>query len=478
MAAAFREGTSTPVDVLADTQKRIQSTAADLNAFLALTPELAEVQARAAADKLQPGSGAQSSLCGVPVAIKDVLCMEGVETTASSKILQGWKPPYTATAVARLTGAGAVVVGKTNCDEFAMGSSNENSAYGPVANPWNLKTVPGGSSGGSAAAVAAGVVPYALGSDTGGSIRQPAALCGIVGFKPTYGRVSRYGLIAYASSLDQVGTFARTVSDAAVVYRTIAGADPMDSTCSSKDVDDPLATLDHGVKGLRLGMPKEYFAEGLDPNIRKCVEDAIKQLESLGATVFEISLPTTEASLSTYYIIAPAECSSNLARMDGVRFGYRDEHSSLTETYMATRGKGFGPEVKRRIMLGTYALSSGYYDAYYKKAQEVRTLLAREFTQAFETVDAIVCPTSPIVAFERGAKSDPLSMYLCDVMTIPINLAGLPGISVPCGFVGGLPAGLQIVAPRMGDALALRIAHAYEQATSWHKQLSPIAAAA
>jgi aspartyl-tRNA(Asn)/glutamyl-tRNA(Gln) amidotransferase subunit A len=477
-ADAFRGRTASPTAVLTNVQERIKATAGDLNAFLALTPEVAAVQAQKADDTLRRDSAAASPLCGVPVAIKDVLCMEGVETTASSKILQGWKPPYTATAVSRLIDAGAVVVGKTNCDEFAMGSSNENSAYGPVSNPWNLKTVPGGSSGGSAAAVAAGLVPYALGSDTGGSIRQPASLCGIVGFKPTYGRVSRYGLIAYASSLDQVGPFARTVADAALVYRTIAGADPMDSTCSTREVDDPLLTIDHGVKGLRLGMPKEYFAEGLDPAVRKCVEDAIKQLESLGASVFEISLPHTEAGLSTYYIIAPAECSSNLARMDGVRFGYRDNHSSLTETYKQTRGKGFGPEVKRRIMLGTYALSSGYYDAYYKKAQEVRTLLAREFTQAFETVDAIVCPTSPIVAFERGAKSDPLSMYLCDVMTIPINLAGLPGISVPCGMVDGLPVGLQVIAPRMADAMALRVAHTFEQATSWHKQLSPMAAAA
>jgi aspartyl-tRNA(Asn)/glutamyl-tRNA(Gln) amidotransferase subunit A len=477
-ARAFRDGTATPAEVLAATQARIAASTSDLNAYLALTPALAKAQAERAAQTLRDDPAGASPLCGVPVAIKDVICIEDVETTASSRILEGWKPPYTATAVSRLVEAGAVVVGKTNCDEFAMGASNENSAFGPVSNPWDLSTVPGGSSGGSAATVAAADVPCALGSDTGGSIRQPASLCGVVGFKPTYGRVSRYGLIAFASSLDQIGPFARTVEDAALIYRAIAGADPMDSTCSTREVEDPIGQLNRGVEGLRLGMPKEYFGEGLEPGVRKCVEDAIKVLEGLGATVTEISLPNTEAGLSTYYIIAPAECSSNLARMDGVRFGYREGHSSLTETYMQTRGRGFGPEVKRRIMLGTYALSSGYYDAYYKKAQQVRTLIAHEFTGAFESVDAIVCPTSPSVAFAKGSKSDPLSMYMCDVLTVPVNLAGLPGVSVPCGLVGGLPVGLQVIAPRMADAMALRVAHTYEQATDWHKNLSPVAQAA
>ena len=476
-AQALRDGALTPLELLTDAQSRI-ATSNDLGAYLALTPDLAHAQAEGAARRLREDPAGASPLCGVPVAIKDVLCVEDVVTTAGSHILEGWKPPYTATCVQRLVDAGAVIVGKANCDEFAMGSSNENSAYKPVGNPWKSSAVPGGSSGGSAAAVGAGTVPYALGTDTGGSIRQPASLCGVVGFKPTYGRVSRYGLIAFASSLDQVGPLTRSVEDAAIVYQAMAGFDPLDSTTVPDPPEDALAGLGRGVEGLRLGMPREYFGEGLDADVQASVETAIKVLEGLGAHIVDVSLPNTDAALSVYYIIAPAECSSNLARMDGVRFGYREPRSSVTEMYLQTRGRGFGPEVKRRIMLGTYVLSSGYYDAYYKKAQEVRTLIAQEFTTAFEGVDALVCPTSPTVAFERGAKSDPLSMYLCDAMTIPVNLAGLPGVSVPCGFVDGLPVGLQIIAPRFGDALALRVAHTYEQATDWHTRLAPAAVGA
>ncbi len=466
--AALRAGTVSAAELLERSRARIAALDPQVNAFLAQTGELAD-RAAAAADRLLAADPASASpLCGVPVAVKDVLCLEGAETTAGSRILGGFRPPYTATAVQRLLDAGAVVVGKTNCDEFAMGSSNENSAYGPVRNPWDLDRVPGGSSGGSAAAVAARMVPLSLGTDTGGSIRQPAALCGVVGFKPTYGRVSRYGLIAFASSLDQVGPFALTVEDAAVGYLLIAGHDPADGTSSPSAVEDPLAGLREGVEGLRLGVPREYFGVGLDPGVRTAVERALEVLGGLGATLEEVSLPSTDAALSTYYIIAPAEASSNLARYDGIRFGLREDRGSLLQTYLGTRDAGFGPEVKRRIMLGTYALSSGYYDAYYRKAQKVRTLISEEFSRVFERVDAIVCPTSPVTAFPLGTHSDPLSMYLLDVLTVPVNLAGLPGVSVPCGMVGGLPAGLQVVAPRFMDARALRIAHAYEQATEWH----------
>jgi len=474
-AAALREGAITAGELLDRTLRRIAATDEAMGAYLALTEDQARQQAERAQRLLDTHVAGAGPLCGIPVAIKDVLCMEGVETTAGSRMLRGYRPPFTATAVKCLQDAGAVIVGKTNCDEFAMGSSNENSAYRPVANPWDLDRVPGGSSGGSAAAVAAGTVPVSLGTDTGGSIRQPAALCGVAGFKPTYGRVSRYGLIAFASSLDQIGPFGHTVEDCAIVYGAIAGHDPRDSTSSPEAVEDPLTTLRDGVDGLRLGVPREYFGAGLDPNVRASVEAALRVYEGLGAKLEEVSLPSTDAALSTYYIIAPAECSSNLARYDGVRFGAREERASLTETYLETRGRGFGPEVKRRIMLGTHALSSGYYDAYYRKAQKVRTLIAREFEAVFKRVDALVCPTSPTVAFRRGERADPLSMYACDTMTIPVNLAGLPGISVPCGFVEGLPVGLQVIAPRFEDARVLRIAHAHEQATDWHLREAPMA---
>ncbi|MEA2670014.1 MAG: aspartyl-tRNA(Asn)/glutamyl-tRNA(Gln) amidotransferase subunit [Chloroflexota bacterium] len=476
--AALRTGTVTAAELLERSRARIAALDPEVNAFLGRTDELADRAAAAADRHLAEDPATAPPLCGVPVALKDVLCLEGWETTAGSRILRGFRPPYTATAVQRLLDAGAVVVGKANCDEFAMGSSNENSAHGPVRNPWDLGRVPGGSSGGSAAAVAARMVPLSLGTDTGGSIRQPAALCGVVGFKPTYGRVSRYGLIAFASSLDQVGPLALTVEDAALGYLLVAGHDPADGTSSPTAVEDPLPGLREGVEGLRLGVPREYFGVGLDPGVRAAVEQALDVLRSLGATLEEVSLPTTDAALSTYYIIAPAEASSNLARYDGVRFGLREGRGSLLQTYLRTRDAGFGPEVKRRIMLGTYALSSGYYDAYYRKAQKVRTLISEEFAHVFERVDAIVCPTSPVTAFPLGTRSDPLSMYLLDVLTVPVNLAGLPGVSVPCGMVGGLPAGLQVVAPRFMDARALRIAHAYEQATEWHTLRPGVEAAA
>ncbi|MDQ6847888.1 MAG: Asp-tRNA(Asn)/Glu-tRNA(Gln) amidotransferase subunit GatA, partial [Candidatus Dormibacteraeota bacterium] len=420
---------------------------------------------------------AAGPLCGIPVALKDVLCVEGCPTTAGSRILEAFRPPYTATAVQRLLDVGAVPVGKTNCDEFAMGSSTENSAYGPAGNPWDVERVPGGSSGGSAAAVGAGIVPISYGSDTGGSIRQPASLCGVVGFKPTYGRVSRYGLIAFASSLDQVGPFAQTVEDAATAYVAVAGHDVRDSTSVPDAVDDPLAAMRDGVRGLRLGVPREYMGEGLEDGVRRRVTEAIALLEGLGASIQEVSLPSTDLGLSTYYIIAPAECSSNLARYDGVRFGRRVERPSLTETFLRTRDEGFGDEVKRRVMLGTYALSSGYYDAYYRRAQKVRTLIAREFDAVFESVDALVCPTSPKVAFTAGAIQDPLEMYLNDALTIPVNLAGLPGMSLPCGFSEGLPVGLQVIAPRLRDGRVFQVAAAYEAATEWHLLRAPLVAA-
>ncbi len=473
-AAALRSREVSAVELAGAALAHVEAHDSRLNAYLTVTADAARQQAAAADRRLREDGASASPLCGVPVAIKDVLCIDGVETTAGSKILKGFVPPYTATSVQRLLDAGAVVVGKTNCDEFAMGSSNENSAYGPAGNPWDVERVPGGSSGGSAAAVASGGVAYSLGSDTGGSIRQPAALCGVAGFKPTYGRVSRYGLIAFASSLDQVGPFAHSVRDCATVFATIGGHDPLDSTSEASPVEDPLASLDAGVRGMRFGVPKEYFGAGVEPGVRDRVEAAMRVIESLGGSLEEVSLPSTDVALSTYYIIAPAECSSNLARMDGVRFGHRVDASSLTDMYLRTRDEGFGPEVKRRIMLGNYALSSGYYDAYYKKAQQVRTLVAREFESVFTKVDALVCPTSPIVAFRRGERSDPLAMYACDTMTIPVNLAGLPGISVPCGFVDSLPVGLQFIAPRLEDAKLLRVAYAYEQATEWHEMHAPM----
>jgi aspartyl-tRNA(Asn)/glutamyl-tRNA(Gln) amidotransferase subunit A len=445
-----------------------------VKAFLRFTPELYEKQADEADRKLKRNEG--GLLTGIPVAIKDVLCVKGVETTAGSQILRGFKPPYTGTAVSRLFDAGAVMLGVTNCDEFAMGSSTENSGYFPTHNPWDLDRVPGGSSGGSAAAVAAGEAMIALGTDTGGSIRQPAAVCGVVGMKPTYGRVSRYGLIAFASSLDQIGPFARSVEDAALVLEAMAGHDPLDATSSDRP-NDVRRDFDKGIKGMRLGVPREYSeVEGMEPGVNKAVLEAIKALEKAGAEIVDVALPHTDYGLAAYYIIAPAECSSNLARFDGVKYGMSvQDVDNITDMYMRTRRQGFGTEVRRRIMLGTYALSSGYYDAYYLKAQKVRTLIKRDFDGAFAKCDAIVSATSPVVAFPIGSRTeDPLSMYLCDVLTLGANLAGLPGISVPCGMSQGLPVGLQVLAPQWREDVALRVARAYEVASGVKTEVASV----
>jgi aspartyl-tRNA(Asn)/glutamyl-tRNA(Gln) amidotransferase subunit A len=402
--------------------------------------------------------------------------VKGVETTAGSQILRGFKAPYTGTAVKRLFDAGAVMVGVTNCDEFAMGSSTENSGYFPTHNPWALDRVPGGSSGGSASAVAAGEAVVALGTDTGGSIRQPAALCGVVGMKPTYGRVSRYGLIAFASSLDQIGPFARTVEDCAILLEAMAGHDPLDATSSDRP-NDVRRDFDAGVKGMKLGLPREYYdVNGIEPGVKAAIDKALVALRSAGAEIVDVSLPHTDYGLAAYYIIAPAECSSNLARFDGVKYGMSDQDAAnVTDAYMQTRRKGFGTEVRRRVMLGTYALSSGYYDAYYLKAQKVRTLIKRDFDSAFEKCDAIVSATSPTVAFPIGAKTqDPLAMYLCDVLTLGGNLAGLPGISVPCGLSEGLPVGLQVLAPQWREDVAFRVARAYEVASGVKVEVAPL----
>jgi aspartyl-tRNA(Asn)/glutamyl-tRNA(Gln) amidotransferase subunit A len=445
---------------------RIQKEDGQIGAFLTLSKERALQQADRI-DRMAAEGKALPPLAGVPVGIKDVMSTRGVRTTAGSKILENYIPPYDCTAVARLESAGAAVLGKMNCDEFAMGSSNENSGYGPVRNPRDLSRVPGGSSGGSAAAVAADMAVVTLGSDTGGSIRQPASFCGVVGLMPTYGRVSRYGLIAFASSLDHIGPLAKTVKDAATVLHTIAGRDPMDSTSADVPVPDYVAELDKPVRGLKLGVAKEYFGDGLDDEVRQAVETAIDKLKALGCEIVPVSLPHTPYAIPTYYLIATAEASSNLARYDGVRYSHRARGvKTLSEMYRRSRDEGFGAEVKRRIMLGTYALSAGYYDAYYLKAQKVRTLLTRDFEEAFRKVDAIVTPTSPTAAFRLGEKSnDPLAMYLADIYTVTADLAGIPGISVPCGETREkLPIGLQILGKHFDEGMILRLAHAYEQA--------------
>jgi aspartyl-tRNA(Asn)/glutamyl-tRNA(Gln) amidotransferase subunit A len=448
-------------------------------AYLLVTRDLALRQAKAADERLRAKRDVKP-LTGIPIALKDVLCVKDVVSTAGSKILKGFTPPYSATVVDRLESEGAVFLGKTNCDEFAMGSSNENSGYWPVHNPWGLDRVPGGSSGGSAAAVASGEAIAALGSDTGGSIRQPAALTGTVGVKPTYGRVSRYGLIAFASSLDQIGPITRDVADAAVLLQSIAGHDPRDSTSSQKPVPDYTSGLRRGVKGMRLGVPREYFVAGMEPAVEQAINDAIRLLEQQGASIEEVSLPHSDVALPAYYIIAPAEASSNLARYDGVRYGFQAEGANnLIEEYMLTRQQGFGAEVKRRIMLGTYALSSGYYDAYYLQAQKVRTLIIEDFKQAFEKVDALLGATSPTVAFPLGAKTqDPVAMYLNDIITIPANLGNVCGISVPCGLADGLPIGLQVIAPGFREETALQVAYAFEAAADFRKLQSPLMRAA
>ena len=445
------------------------------NAWLLVADEHARAQATEADARLARGDA--PLLCGIPWACKDIIGTKGVETTAASKILDGYVPPYSATVVERLDAEGAVMIGKTNLDEFAMGSSNENSAFGPVRNPWDATRVPGGSSGGSAVAVAAEEALFSLGTDTGGSIRQPGALSGVVGMKPTYGRVSRFGVVAFASSLDQVGPFTHTVEDCAIVCEALFGRDANDATTMPLDREDLRRDLDRGVQGLRVGVPKEFFIAGMEKGVERAVRDAVQELARQGAEIVDVSLPHTDDGLAVYYIIQPAEASSNLARYDGVRFGLRVEGPDLVETYRRTRGQGFGAEVKRRMILGTYALSSGYYDAYYVKAQKVRTLIKSEFDAAFERCDAIVAATSPTVAFKIGQKvDDPLAMYLNDVFTLPGNIAGLPGMSIPCGFSEGLPVGLQVMANSFQEATMFRVAAAYERATRFHEQRPKIAA--
>jgi len=489
-------GEFTAIELTEAVLERVLAADNDVQAYLTLTPEEALAQARAA-DQAR-AAGVADPLLGIPLALKDVLCTEGIHTTCGSRILETFVPPYDATAVARLKAAGAVILGKTNTDEFAMGSSTENSAFFTTHNPWDLSRVPGGSSGGSAAAVAAAECLGALGTDTGGSVRQPAALCGVVGLKPTYGLVSRYGLVAFASSLDQIGVLARDVTDAAILLGAIAGHDPRDSTSLDVVVPDYVGGLLQrigkgtdlaGVRvpdyaggllqrigqgtdlaGVRVGVPREYFVEGMQPEVERAARAAVDGLAGLGAEVVEVSLPHTEYALPVYYLIAPAEASANLARYDGVRYTMRVDGSGLEGMYKATRGQGFGPEVKRRIMLGTYALSAGYYDAYYLKAQKVRTLIKGDFDAAFERVDVLVTPTTPTTAFRIGERTaDPLQMYLSDVLTLAVNLAGICGLSLPCGFDGaGLPIGLQVIGPALGEERILRVAYAYEQATEWH----------
>ncbi len=464
--SAIVEGKITATALAEAFYAKIKAEDGEVHAYLTLCRERALAQAESV-DALARRGDLLPPLAGAPVAIKDVILTRGVRSTAGSKILQHFFPPYDSTAVTRLEAAGAVVLGKTNCDEFAMGSSNENSAYGPVRNPRDLERVPGGSSGGSAAAVAAGTAVAALGSDTGGSIRQPASFCGVVGLMPTYGRVSRYGLIAFASSLDHIGPLTRTVEDAARMLGVIAGRDPMDATSADAPVPDYVADLQKPVRGLKLGVPKEYFGEGLDAEVRAAVEAAIEKLAAAGCEVVPISLPHTEYAIPTYYVLSTAEASSNLARYDGARYGFRARDGrSLSEMYRRSRDQGFGPEVKRRILLGTYALSAGYYDAYYLKAQKVRTLLTRDFDQAFTRVDAVVAPTSPTPAFKLGEKADdPLAMYLADIYTVTADLAGVPGISVPCGASkSGLPIGLQVIGRHFDESTILRVARAVEAA--------------
>ena len=461
------QGLFSAKELTESTLERIQDVEPKVQSFITLTSEQALVDASRADKRI--ASGNKAPLTGIPMQLKDLLCTRNVPTTCGSKMLEQFVPVYNATVVEDLNQAGAISLGKGNMDEFAMGSSCETSAFHPTYNPWDLKRVPGGSSGGAAASVASGQVPFAIGSDTGGSIRQPAALCGVVGMKPTYGLVSRYGLIAFASSLDQIGPLTRTVYDNAMVLDIIAGHDPMDATSVNRKSETISATLTGDIKGRKLGVPSEYFGNGIDEGVKNLVKDAIKTLEREGAEIVEVSLPHTKYALSCYYIIAPSECSSNLARYDGVKYG----HSFLGTDNMwqameNSRGEGFGQEVKRRMMIGTYALSSGYYDAYYLKAQKVRTLIKQEFDEVFQQVDAIISPTSPTTAFEVGEKiGDPLSMYLSDILTIPANMAGLPGMSVPCGFVDDLPVGLQIIGPRFSESRIYNIGMAYERSTDW-----------
>jgi aspartyl-tRNA(Asn)/glutamyl-tRNA(Gln) amidotransferase subunit A len=444
-----------------------------LNSFITVTEERALAEARAA-DRRR-AAGEAGPLTGIPLAHKDIFCTRGIRTSCGSRMLDSFIAPYDATVVERVAGAGMVTLGKTNMDEFAMGSSNETSFYGPVHNPWDLARVPGGSSGGSAAAVAARLAPAATGTDTGGSIRQPAALCGLTGLKPTYGRVSRYGMVAFASSLDQGGPIARSAEDAAWLLTAMAGFDPRDSTSLERPLDDYVAELGASLEGLRIGLPREYFGSGLDPKVRQVVEDAVRVCEGMGARVQEVSLPNSPLAIPVYYVVAPAECSANLSRYDGVRFGYRcAAPRNLEDLYKRSRSEGFGAEVKRRIMIGTYALSAGYYDAYYLKAQQVRRLIAEDFRRAFEAVDVLMGPTSPTTAFRLGEKTDdPVTMYLSDIYTIAVNLAGLPAVAMPVGFVQGLPVGLQVIGSYFSEARLLNVAHRYQQVTDWHLRVPP-----
>jgi len=466
--AGLAAGHFTSVELTKAFLERIEGVDGTLHAFLRTTPDEA-LEAASTADSARARGDARP-LLGIPLAIKDVLMTGGIETTAGSRILKGFVPPYSATAVQRLQAAGAIILGKTNTDEFAMGTSTANSGFGPTRNPWDLERVPGGSSGGSAAAVAADEAPAALGTDTGGSVRQPASFCGIVGLKPSYGRVSRYGLIAYGSSLDQIGPITKTVTDAALLLELITGADPRDSTTMPLNATDFPAALTGDIEGMRIGIPEEYFVEGIQPEVEGAVRAAIDHFASLGAEIVPINLPNTELALPVYYLVVTAEASANLARYDGIRFGLSVDGDSIFDHFRQTRGAGFGPEVKRRIMLGTYALSAGYYDAYYLKAQQVRTLIKQDFDEAFADVDVILSPTSPTTAFRIGEKvDDPLAMILTDIFTTSANLAGLCGISVPCGFdAGGLPIGLQLLGPSLGEDKILRSAYAYEQSTEWH----------
>jgi aspartyl-tRNA(Asn)/glutamyl-tRNA(Gln) amidotransferase subunit A len=462
----------TAVEIAQAYLERIQTLEPKLHSFLTVTPETALAQAQQVDAQIAAGEDI-GLLAGIPIALKDNLCTRGIRTTCASRILENFVPPYNATVIERLVAAGAVFLGKTNMDEFAMGSSTETSAFQLTANPWDLTRVPGGSSGGSAAAVAADEAPVSLGSDTGGSIRQPAAFCGVVGLKPTYGLVSRYGLVAFASSLDQIGPFGRSVEDAAILLQTIAGHDPRDSTSLKVEIPDYTRTLKSDLTGKRIGLIKETFGAGLDPTVGALLEQAIEQLKALGAEIQEISCPNFRYGLPTYYIIAPSEASSNLARYDGVKYGARADGANLMSMYTETRSKGFGPEVKRRIMIGTYALSAGYYDAYYLKAQKVRTLIKQDFEQAFGAVDVLLTPTVPATAFKTGEKlDDPLSMYLSDLMTITVNLAGLPGMSLPCGFdQAGLPVGMQLIGNVLREDQLFEVGYAYEQATQWHTKM-------
>ena len=471
IAELYRKGETTPRQVVDELLQRIEHVNPALNAFIRLDKEHIDEQVSNAEKML--GSKQSSQLCGIPIAVKDIFTTKGINTTCASKILENFIPPYDATVIAKLKAAGAIIIGKTNMDEFAMGSSTETSYFGPTRNPWAPDTVPGGSSGGSASAVAADMAFGALGTDTGGSIRQPAALCGIVGLKPTYGRVSRYGMIAFASSLDQGGTMTKTVYDSALLLEAIAGFDPKDSTSADRPVEPFTTLLSSGLKNSIIGVPAEYFIEGMDRDVQKAVNSAIETMKRLGAKIVDISLPHTKYAVAVYYILASSEASSNLARYDGVRYGYRSGQSAnLMEMYKHTRAQGFGREVKRRIMLGTFALSAGYYSAFYGKAQKARRLIADDFANAFKKCDLILAPTSPTPAFKLGSKlDDPLKMYLSDIFTIPLNLAGLPGISIPCGFTdNNLPVGMQLIGKQFDEKTILNAAHAYEQETQWYKK--------